>query len=363
MQGDTVIAVRLWLFRGALVLLLIAAILFLIVFPLISVYIYRSTFNVRFQTSPENLFSHAHYEGLSAQNVTFTTLQGHTLSGCRYKSDKYGETKGVVITVHGFGGGGHRGYMPLIHYFASNGYDVFGYDATANDLSEGEVIGGFPQGIIDLDYAIRYVKEAYPGQPIFLVGHSWGAYSVGNVLNFHPDVRGAVMFAGFDKTELMLMQEGEKRAGKAAKLLIPYVRLYERLIYKQYADVSATSGFERAKDARIMVVHSKDDDTVLMKTGYDVLYKNNSENDRVHFVSYNLRGHNNLFYAPAAIIYRIQLQSSYHAFLQDKGSAFPSVSEAKAAFRDDSEYVDFEKCFMLDDELMQKILDMFESAA
>ena len=35
------------------------------------------------------------------------------------------------------------------------GYLVFGYDATANDESGGEIVGGMPQGIADLDKAIN----------------------------------------------------------------------------------------------------------------------------------------------------------------------------------------------------------------
>lgn len=68
--------------------------------------------------------------------------------------------KGIIILVHGFGGGGHNSYMDCINYFVKNGYYVFVYDATGNDESEGEGVGGFFQGVIDLNYAISFVEDS-----------------------------------------------------------------------------------------------------------------------------------------------------------------------------------------------------------
>ena len=50
--------------------------------------------------------------------------------------------------------------MDVADYLSSNGYLVFAYDATGNDESEGDAVNGLPQGIIDLDYAIRFIKES-----------------------------------------------------------------------------------------------------------------------------------------------------------------------------------------------------------
>jgi len=49
--------------------------------------------------------------------------------------------------------------MNAADYFARNGYYVFAYDATAMDKSEGEGLGGIPQGVIDLDSAISFVER------------------------------------------------------------------------------------------------------------------------------------------------------------------------------------------------------------
>ena len=40
------------------------------------------------------------------------------------------------------------------------------------------------------DYVLKYVKELpeYKGLPVVLMGHSWGAFCVCNILNFHPEI-------------------------------------------------------------------------------------------------------------------------------------------------------------------------------
>ncbi len=49
--------------------------------------------------------------------------------------------------------------MDAADYFAKNGNYVFAYDTTAMDKSEGEGLGGVPQGVTDLDHAISYGKD------------------------------------------------------------------------------------------------------------------------------------------------------------------------------------------------------------
>ena len=344
---------------AGIVLILLLLVILLVVLPAVAVKVYDSVFHVRIQTNPKDAFTADDYDGLSVENVSFSTRQGHTLAGYKYRHENTDTPKGVLVVAHGFGGGGHCGYMPLIAWFAEHGYLVFSYDATGNDNSEGEFVGGFPQGVMDLDYAIRYVKaeETYTGLPIYLMGHSWGAYSVGNVLNFHPDVAGAVMFAGFDYTSQILRQQGEGYVGDIVNIVLPYAKIYEWLKFGKYTLVSTSKGLEDS-NARLMIVHSTDDDTVHYDTGYEPLYAKLGDNPRVHFVSYTDRGHNNLYYAPETMQYRAGLAPEYAQFLSDTG--LPDNDETRAAFRDT---LDLQLCHGLDEALMEQILAMFEEAA
>lgn len=341
-------------------LVVLIVLVFLVIFPVAVVKVYNSIFGVRIQTEAQNQFTVEHYPGLQVENVSFKTKQGHNLAGYCYEKDNQQQAKGVVVISHGFGGGGHCGYMALIDFFASNGYFVFAYDATGNDNSEGDAVGGFPQGVADLDYALRYVKskEAYAELPIFLVGHSWGAYSVGNVLNFHTDVAGAVLFAGFNTSENLIRQEGEQYAGRLKELMTSYAKIYERLKYGSYAKYSVNEGIDKAKNAQILIVHSSDDRTVLAENGYDLFLQEHKDNPRVSFVLYDDRGHSDLFYDRETVFYRGILKERYIRYLLEH--KVPDSDEARVAFRDDPNYVDFEWCFQLDEELMGNILNMFK---
>ena len=179
----------------------ILAAFFLIIMPVLTVIVYQDNFGTRFETAEWMAYSVNDFEGLKVEECVFPSNNGQLLAGYQYSKEDQ-QIKGVLVIAHGLGGGGHNTYMDIADYFTSNGYLVFAYDATGNDKSEGDSVEGLPQGVIDLDYALRYVKQVdeYQDLPIVLFGHSWGGYSVGNVLNCHPDVKAAVLVAGFDRS-------------------------------------------------------------------------------------------------------------------------------------------------------------------
>lgn len=280
------------IFWIVLVLLILLVLIFLAVLPIITVKVYDANFNERYEANWSVQNKVTFYPGLEAEECSFSTKQGHTLAGMKYR--KAGQAiKGVAVIAHGLGGGGQRSFTDVADRFTSDGYLVFAYDATGNDNSEGECVGGLPQGVIDLDYALHYVKAQpeYEGLPIVLFGYSWGGYSVGNVLSLHPDVKAAVMAAGFNESVGMIEQRGAGYMGEQAiKLMLPYVRLYERYKFGDYASLSAVKGFETAKDTGIMIIYSMDDDTVLPANGYEP-FAPYMDDPRFTFKIYNGRGH------------------------------------------------------------------------
>ncbi|WP_029409348.1 alpha/beta hydrolase, partial [Treponema pedis] len=106
------------------------------------------------------------FEGLQRTKYEFSSDKGQMLTGYMYSA---GDNQcGIIVIAHGFGGGGHNSYMDCANYFARHGYYVFAYDATGNDESEGAGVGGIPQGVIDLDYAISFLEKSgkFPALPI-----------------------------------------------------------------------------------------------------------------------------------------------------------------------------------------------------
>ena len=118
--------------------------------------------------------------------------------------------------------------MDCANYFAQNGYYVFAYDATGNDESEGEGVGGIPQGVIDLDHAISFVEESdhFPDLPIVLFGHSWGGYSVSSVLTYHPEVKAVIACSGCNRSSDLFEAGGKEQAGSVIYTLHTSVEFY-----------------------------------------------------------------------------------------------------------------------------------------
>ena len=343
--------------RGKIIIIAAAILLALplVVMPVATVIIYESIFGSRYETAPWLEFSTEDYEGLTVSRSDFDS-EGERLAG--YKYTRGGELRGVVVISHGLGGGGHNSYMPFIDFFTQHGYGVFAYDAHGNDNSEGRGVEGLPQGVIDLDRAIDHLSniDEFRSLPIALFGHSWGGYSVGNVLSLHPEVRAAIIVAGFNESEDMLLYQAREYVGSFADLTIGYLELYERLKFgSEYSELSALSGMA-ATDAGIMIVHSADDETVPVRYGYDKFHEAYADSERFQFVRYEDRGHNYLFYSEAAWEYREQLNADYRAFVEDGGREYSA--ETKLEFM--TEHLDKKWCFELDPELASQMLALLE---
>ncbi len=341
---------------AVIIIICILSAIFLVIMPVLSVFVYNDNFGKRFETAEWMAYSVSDFKDLKVEECTFSSDDGQKLAGYKYSKENR-EIKGVVVIAHGLGGGGQNTYMDVADYFTSNGYYVFAYDVTGNDKSEGDSVKGLPQGVIDLDYALRYVKETdtYRNLPIVLFGHSWGGYSVGNVLNFHPDVKAAVLVAGFDRSVDLFEQQGEAMIGVGIKIFMPYVSLYERIKFGKYATCSAMEGFEKS-DAHVMIIHSKDDTTVLPENGYERFYNEYGDNSRFCFIEYEDRGHNYVYYSEAAQRYAKQISDDYTAYVEKNGGEYNA--EIKAEFMEKN--LDKSRAYEFDYDLMQRIVEFYD---
>lgn len=258
-----------------------------------AVTIYSASFDYRCTTDEEAAFDIAEFPELERQRHTFAAKQGHTLVGYLYSNADIAQPRAVLVFAHGLGGGGQIGYMDIFDYFCAQGYYVFAYDATGNDESEGEVIGGLPQGYIDLDYAIDYAQSLpeLTDLPMVLMGYSWGGLSVANVLNYHPEVKAVASLAGWNKSMDMIEYRGCQMVGPMGKALLPFVSAYELFTYSgEYAFSSAIKGFENS-DCGVMIVHGEQDDTIPIGYGYEAYYEKFADDDRFIFKKYPDRDH------------------------------------------------------------------------
>ena len=255
--------------------------------------IYDSSFNYRCTTGEENMFDVSEFPSLTRERHTFTSDKGQQLVGYLYEQgDEELEEKAVVVFAHGLGAGGQTGYMDMFNYLTEQGYYVFAYDATANDESEGDVIGGLPQGIIDLKHAIdyAYTLEEINKLPFVYMGYSWGGLSVANVLNYHPDVKAVVSMSGWNESMDLIEHQGIQMVGNVAKLMLPFARVHEYFMYGDYAFSTAMKGFANS-DCNVMIIHGAEDDTIPIEYGYEKYFEKYSEDERFVFKKIEGRDH------------------------------------------------------------------------
>ncbi len=330
------------------------------VMPLSTILIYEGIYGRRHKTKKWLEFQVSDFDGLKVKRSDFKESAFTKIAGYKYSKDDGKDKKGVVVVAHGLGHGGHNSYMPFIDYFASNGYYVYTYDTHGNDNSQGRTVKGLPQGVISLDGAIKHLSKIpeYKGLPIMLFGHSWGAYSVGNVLNLHPEVAGAVIVAGFNESEDLMLNYSGKVFGPFAEGLMTYVEAYERVKFgKKVTKISTIDGLKKT-DALIMIVHSEDDKVVPTDYGYDKFYKEFKDDPRFTFVLYKDRGHNHPYYSKQAWEYQKNLNKSYHAYL--KKNKIKNTKKARIDYM--KNHLDKKKCYEPDSELMGRIVEMYDKA-
>ncbi|MCH5156264.1 MAG: alpha/beta fold hydrolase [Clostridiales bacterium] len=323
----------------------------------ISAIVLNSIFGTRFTTYEQLSYKVADFEGLNADRYEFTSNDGQKLIGYKYYADGV-EAKAVVVIAHGFGGGGHNSYMDCANYFAQNGFYVFAYDATGNDESEGKAVGGLPQGVIDLDYAINFVQglPELNNFPIVLFGHSWGGYSVSNVLNYRDDVKAIVSVAGFNAASDLMLAQGIQMFGRASAILMPYVNAVESSKFGQYARSTAMDGFANSS-AKVMIIQGGKDTTVPQEYGYDIYLDKYANDSRFNFVYRPERNHNNVYYSEQGIDYIKQINDDYLTFLD---GATPS-EELRAEYI--SQYLDRKQWSnLIDVELFAQIVEFYNSA-
>lgn len=340
----------------AIILTVIPVTVFFIVFPIAASSVYKSVFGKRYQTPSWIKYSTGDFDGLQVERSDFQSA-GVTLAGYKYFKNSQ-KINGLVIVAHGLGGGGHNSYMPFIDYFTSNGYLVFTYDARGNDNSGGYCVGGLPQGIVDLDNAINYAGsiEEYTNLPIVLFGHSWGGYSVGNVLNLHSEVKAAVIIAGFNSSTDLISYQGERMVGKIARVLPPYIRLLERFKFgRKYASLTAVQGMKKT-DAGILIAHSKDDTTVPSQYGYDKYYTLFADSERFTFIHSEDKGHEYLMYSDNAKIRRDRLNADYKLYIENNGGVY--TSELKAEYM--TAHLDKKQCFEPDLIFMKNVISLYD---
>ncbi len=309
-----------------MVVVLVIAGIFLLFFS-VSIFIYEKVFNRRTDI-PESVFepSFGDTPGLERRQIEFKSKRTKALRGYIYYSNHDSPVDGligVIILVHGFGTT-HMDYLHLIEWFVKSGFAVFSYDNTGCGESEGSSMCGLPNAVHDLECAIKCIRQdsELSGLPLFIFGHSWGAYATTSVLAHIGGITAAVGCCGFDTSLDMLKCYSTAFTGRIGLLIIPFAALYERIKFGRYSAISGSYGVLNS-NARVMLIHSKEDEVVPYKCSVAAHVKPFIEsNGRVNVKLYSDRGHN-VFRSDASIVYRSEMVAKQMKLRKRYGNNIP----------------------------------------
>jgi len=204
-------------------------------------------------------------------------------------------SQGLIVISHGLGGGG-LSYMREISYFLENGFRVFTFDKTGSHNSEGRSTRGLPQSAIDLNAALNYIAAEGWDIPVMLYGHSWGGFAVCAVLNFGHEIAAVVSLAGFAEPLMMLQEGAGLMLGPVGGLFRPFLWSYQRLLFGEYANLSALEGIN-SSDVPVKIIHGTADYVISYDGSGIIAHRNRITNPNASFVlrAYPDRsGHNDL---------------------------------------------------------------------
>ena len=276
------------------------------------------------QDNPHGIFYFGpdDFPGLHAKPYDFKSHKGHDLKGFFYCYDGANPKK-LVVFDHGMGNG-HRAYMREIETLCKAGFLVYSYDHTGCMASGGAHIGGFAQSLADLDDCIKTLKrdEFLQNREICVVGHSWGGFSTMNIGAIHPEIKKIVSMSGFVSVERIV-----KQSLGPLKAYAPAIVAVENRENPRYSRYNALESLAKTQ-AKVLLIYSQDDRTVLKKEHYDPLYIKFCDSDHVKFLLLNGKDHNPTYEADS-VVYKDDFFTRFQKALKKGLLATP---EAQAEF-------------------------------
>ena len=266
--------------------------------------------------------------------------------------------KGIVVMAHGIHAGGDD-YLNIVCAFLKKRYNVFSFNYKGIYDSEGESCVGLCESLVDLDHALTYIKseKKYSKYPIFLFGHSWGAYAVSSVLALHDNINACAAVAGMDIGYTMMVQKAEQYVGKLSATAKPFFNVYQRFLFRDYVNYDAVKGIN-SSNIPVVVAHGIDDKVIVFDKQAIIRKQPEFTNDKVvYYIGKGYQGdHVDIMHSYNAIIYRKEIESELKLLEMKKGKKL-----TKEELQEFYKTVDHHKYSEVNSELMDVIIETFDS--
>lgn len=272
-------------------------------------------------------------------------------------------SKGVVIVCHGMRSGADD-YLPFIMYFVNNGYSVFTYDCKGTYASEGNSTVGMCTPLIDLDYAIRYIKNnnELSKQPLYIFGHSWGGYAATSVLALHKNINAVAAIAPFNDAYTLITDKGTQFTGPFSDDFIrgfpkDFLDAYQKELFKEYTEYTAVKGIN-STDIPVFIAHG-DRDFVISFNGQSVIShrKEIRSNNVFYYVTTKEQaGHETILHSLKAIDYQKKVKEMFEDFEDEIDDDLTEEQLTEFCNK-----IDHSLYSQVNEELMNKVIKLFNS--
>ena len=270
--------------------------------------------------------------------------------------------KGMVVVCHGMHAGADD-YIPFIEYFVRNGYAVFTYDCQGTYASEGDSTVGMCTPLVNLDYALTYIKndKALSEYPLFLFGHSWGGYAATAVLSIHKNIRGCAAVAPFNSGYTLFVEKGEQFMSvfsDSLKIDFPkeFLDTYQALLFQDYTKYNAVDGIN-STDVPVYIAHGNRDFVISFGHQSVISHRNEIRQKNVtYYIGTDAQaGHNTILHSPRAVAYQKKVEKDLKQLKKEYDRDL--TQEELAAFCDGVDHALYSEINM---EMMQEILNTFQ---
>ena len=221
----------------------------------------------------------ADYDSLKDREIVTFPCGKETLTGYLYTNPS---PKGVIVFSHGVMNLADANMSQMQDYYFTHGYTVFSFDMTGCGRSTGKGIRTLYESTNCVVNAVNKVKELDKTKdlPIFLIGHSWGAYGAVTASNKVDGVKAVASFSAYNTPSDMMYGSMEVNTSKAMILARPAEELGLFLHWGANIYQSAESAIKNNPNIPYVVIHGTEDTTVLFKSYslYDNIVNDHYEN-------------------------------------------------------------------------------------
>ena len=247
----------------------------------------------------------------------------HYLTGYIYRTSL---SKGLILFVHGINGQADDAYAIGQAALLEAGYDVFAIDLSASGRSDGMGIKGLHQGAYDVKAAVDFIqtRNDLKNLPLYLFGHSWGAYSCLASTNLTSKPKKVVAISGFvSPIEEMIALPGSKIGFDLSATRGDLERSMEMRAGPDY-DLSAATGIAKNPQIQYFIIHGAKDSVVPLSAS---AFEAAKHYPNVHTRLCEDRGHADILFSLASKEYVAHIKKGKDQVIKEYGKDITAYPE------------------------------------